>query len=213
MMSSPSKPTGPDPHAETRNLLPWLANGTLAGAELQRVQTHLGQCQACRTRLEWERGLYAGGDPAPVLSAQQAFARLKPSLGPQEARGRAARWARLAAANDPRWLRSLVAVQLGVILVLGLAVAWPDTEPASYHALGARKAVQDNIVVGFDPSTPERELRRILQGSGARLVDGPTASDAYVLAVAPNDAGQALRRLRAEPAVTLAEPLSAVGGP
>jgi hypothetical protein len=42
MMSSPSKPTGPDPHAETRNLLPWLANGTLAGAELQRVQTHLG---------------------------------------------------------------------------------------------------------------------------------------------------------------------------
>jgi hypothetical protein len=98
-------------------------------------------------------------------------------------------------------------------LVLGLAVAWPDTEPASYHALGARKAVQDNIVVGFDPSTPERELRRILQGSGARLVDGPTASDAYVLAVAPDDAGQALRRLRAEPAVTLAEPLSAVGGP
>jgi hypothetical protein len=213
MMSSPSKPAGPDPHAETRNLLPWLANGTLAGAELQRVQAHLGQCQACRTRLEWERGLYAGGDPAPVLSAQQAFARLKPRLGPQEARGRAPRWARLAAANDPRWLRSLVAVQLGVILVLGLAVAWPDAEPASYHTLGARTAVQDNIVVGFDPSTPERELRRILQASGARLVDGPTASDAYVLAVAPNDAGQALRRLRTEPAVTLAEPLSAAGGP
>jgi hypothetical protein len=57
-------------------------------------------------------------------------------------------------------------------------------------------------VVGFDPATPERELRRILQAAGRASWTVPTASGAYVLAVAPNDAGQALRRLRAEPAVT-----------
>jgi hypothetical protein len=215
MMDSPNDPTGPDGpdlHAETRILLPWLANGTLAGAELERVRAHLGECPACRTQLEWERGMAAGGDPAPRMSAQQAFARLKPRLGPQELRRHPARWIRLVAANDPRWLRSVAVVQLGVILVLGLVVSQPAPEQGLYHGLGARQAAAGNIVVSFDPSTPERELRRILQASGARLVDGPTTGDAYVLAVAPDEAGPALQRLRAEPAVTLAEALTTISG-
>jgi hypothetical protein len=216
MMDAPTDPTGPDGpdlHAETRVLLPWLANGSLAGAELERVRAHLAECPACRAQLEWERDMAAAGDPAPRMSAQQAFARLKPQLGPQELPSRPARWLRLAAANDARWLRSVALIQLGVILVLGLVAVRPGGEQGPYRTLGAQQAaLQGNIVVSFEPSTPERELRRILQASGARLVDGPTAGDAWVLAVAPGEAGPALQRLRAEPAVTLAEALNTIEG-
>jgi hypothetical protein len=123
---------------------------------------------------------------------------------------------RLAAANDPRWLRAAAAVQLGVIFVLGLVNVWPGAQRAGeagsgvhrYGGLGARAAAPGSLVVSFDPATPERELRRILQASGARIVDGPTAAGAYVLDVAAGDAGPTLSSLRAEPAVVLAEPLA-----
>jgi hypothetical protein len=210
----------PDPHAETWELLPWLANGTLTGEELERVQAHLRQCAACRGRLEWERSLRAAGQPEPPLSARHAYAGLLPRLGPQEAKagnaGLRGRWAGLVAANDPRWLRMLAAVQLSVICVLALVLAQVHAIRGGgqdrYRTLAAHPEVQGDIVVSFDPATPERELRRILQASGARVVDGPTASDAYVLAAEPGAAGSALRRLRAEPAVTLAEPLDAAAG-
>jgi anti-sigma factor RsiW len=202
-----------DPHAETRELLPWLANGTLAGAELERVQAHLAVCPACRQALAWERSLRAAGQADPPLSAQHALDALLPRLGAQEApavvRGR---WAGLPAANDARWLRSLAVLQAGIIFALGLHLAWPGAGEARYRTLGASAAAPGNIVVSFDPSTPERELRRILQASGARVVDGPSAAGAWVLAVAPAASGPALRRLRAEPAVVLAEPLTSTGG-
>ena len=214
-MMSRIPPAEPDPHAEASGLLPWLANGTLAGAELERVQSHVRGCPACRAQLEWERSLRASGQPAPALSAQHAFAALLPRLGAQDHGpgncAGSARRAGPAAANDPRWLRAVAALQLGVIAVLALALARPGAGDARYRTLGARPAVQGTIVVSFAPATPERELRRILQESGARVVDGPTASDAYVLAVAPAQASPALRRLRAEPAVTLAEPLAVEG--
>jgi hypothetical protein len=116
---------------------------------------------------------------------------------------------RLAAANDPRWLRAAAAVQLGVILVLGLVIAWPGTQRTT--TFGGRAAAPGKVVVNFDPATPERELRRILQASGAHIVDGPTAAGAYVLDVAAGEAGPTLSSLRAEPAVVLAEPLEEGG--
>jgi anti-sigma factor RsiW len=218
MMDRTPTPADADPHAETLELLPWLANGTLAGAELERVEAHLARCPACRARLDWERGLRGSGvSVAPPLSATLAFARLSPRLGAQEGgAGMQVRWSRLAAANDPRWLRSVAAVQLGVIFVLGLVIVWPGGHQAGdaardmgrYSTLGARAAAPGNLVVSFDPATPERELRRILLASGARIVDGPTAAGAYVLDVAAGEAGPTLSSLRAEPAVVLAEPLT-----
>jgi hypothetical protein len=209
---------GGDPHAETRLLLPWLANGTLEGRELERVQAHLEACPACREELAIECDLRAGRQEAPGLCAQRAFAGLLPRLGVQETRGgRPGRWAGLAAANDARWLRFLAAAQFGVLVVLGVALgltlARPDAGQASYRTLGAQPAARADIVVRFDPATPERELRRVLQASGARVVDGPSATGAWVLSTTPAGTGPALRRLRAEPAVTLAEPLAIEGTP
>ena len=52
-------------------------------------------------------------------------------------------------------------------------------------------------------------MRRVLLASGARIVDGPTAADAYILAVAPDHAEQAVQTLRSEHSVLLIQSLDA----
>jgi hypothetical protein len=69
-------------------------------------------------------------------------------------------------------------------------------------------AAQAALVVTFKPDTSERELRRIVRASGARIVGGPTVTDAWLLGTEEAPA-PVLARLRAEPAVTLAETLGA----
>jgi anti-sigma factor RsiW len=205
-----------DGHKEAQQLLPWLLTGTLEGAELARVQAHLGTCERCRADLAWERRIRAAGQPrGTALDPDPALAKLLPCLGRQEARHAVpGRWRGAAGANDGRWLRALAVAQLGVIAVLALLLAYPDDDDAHYRGLGAAAPAQDGgLVVVFNPDTPERELRRILQASGARVVDGPTMTDAYVLEVPRSRQASTLTRLRAEPGVILAQPLTTESGP
>lgn len=116
-------------------------------------------------------------------------------------------WWRTAAANQSSWLRWTVAAQWALIVGLGALLLRPDTDPAPYRVLGSAVSSGGNLVVIFQPSTTERELRRILQAQGARVVDGPTVTDAYLLHVPPATRERALAALHAEPAVKLAEAL------
>lgn len=194
-----------DTHESVRQSLPWLLAGTLAPDELATAEAHLRECAECRADLEWQRKLRAAPPPpAGAFDADRAFAKLLPRLGPQAPRiGALDRWRRAAAANGA-WLRWTAVAQLAAIGVLSLMLARPA---ADYRAMGAAPRPQGNAVVVFRPDTPEREMRRILQASGARVVDGPTVTDAYVLALPAGQAGAALARLRSERAVTLAQPL------
>jgi hypothetical protein len=214
-MSRSTASSDKDAHAEAQQLLPWLLAGTLEGAELARVQAHLNSCDRCRADLAWERNVRAAGrQPEPALDPDRALARVLPRLGPQPARaGALGRGKSAVAANDRRWLRALAAAQLVVIAVLALLLVRPAGDNASYRSLGAGGRAQGNLVVVFNPATPERELRRILQASEARVVDGPTVTDAYVLAVPPSRQTSTLGRLRAEPAVTFAQPLGTESPP
>jgi hypothetical protein len=63
----------------------------------------------------------------------------------------------------------------------------------------------------FRPDTTEHDLRQLLLRNEARLVDGPTVSDAYVLRVAPDRRSAALSRLRADRNVVLAEAIDGDG--
>lgn len=207
---------GGDAHPQVQRLLPWLLTGTLDGAELAMVQQHLAACEQCQADLAWDSRLRADGQQgAPELDPDAALDRLLPRLGPQQQRPAGpARWKRGFAANDSKWLLPVALAQFGVIVVLAVLLAWPgDDDRASYHGLGAAPAAQRNLVVTFRPGTPEAELRRILQENGARVVDGPTEMDAYVLAVPAPQTARALQRLRAEPAVTLAQPLAGENAP
>ena len=198
-------------HLDAQHALPWLANGTLAGGELERVQAHVETCAQCRADLALLRTVRAAG-PGPDLDfdPDRALAQLLPQLdtAPEApAPGLLQRWRNRLAANDGTWLRTAVAAQFCAIAVLAALLARPSAQPDSYRALGAAGANDmARVVVTFRPDTPEAELRRIVRASGARIVGGPTVTDAWLVG-ADGRLDPVLARLRAEPAVTLAEPL------
>ena len=69
------------------------------------------------------------------------------------------------------------------------------------------------MIVTFRPDTSEQDLRNTLNESHARLVDGPTAADAYVLHVPAAERAAALVKLRQRANIVLAEPIDAAGAP
>jgi len=68
-------------HNEAQDALPWLANGTLCGTELDRVQAHVETCALCRADLAVLRTVHAAG-PGPDLDwdPERALGRLLPQL-------------------------------------------------------------------------------------------------------------------------------------
>lgn len=213
-------------HREAQDLLPWLANGRLDGAELRRVQAHLATCTTCRADLDTLYTLQDVGDlPPPDLDVDKAFARLLPQLDavvPADVAPVVPGWRTRLAANDGRWLRAAVGLQFCAIVVLGTLLLRPsgDTQMAAqvavqddpYRVLGAEAGADGIVAVTFKPDTPEHELRRIVTTSGAHIVGGPTVTGAWMLGSAQAPADVAAR-LRAESAVTLAEPLGVQAGP
>ena len=210
-------------HHEAQAVLPWLASGALSGAELERVQAHVHGCAPCRAdlaQLHLLRG--AEAELLPGLDADAALARLLPQLDSMQSPAKAPAvlpvqrgWRHWLAANDRLWLRAAVAVQCAAIAVLALLLWRPTAAPEAagdYRVLGAHPGVQRSLIVSFRPDTPESELRRIVRASGAHISGGPTATGAWMLSTDEAPAAAAAR-LRAEAAVTLAEPLGTEGQP
>jgi len=209
-------------HRVAQEALPWMANATLDTGEEERLRAHLRGCARCRDELALLQAVRAAGPgpgsgPAPGCDPDRAWARMQQRLDqPQSAPmpGILARWRARIAANDRSWLRGAVALQCCLIAVLAALLVRPDQgqdAAMAYRGLGASALVQAGIVVVFRPDTPERELRRIVRASGAHLAGGPTAADAWLLD--GGDTAAVLARLRAEPAVELAEPLGAGARP
>ena len=222
-------------HQAVQELLPWYASAQLPADETRRVHAHLQGCAQCRHELEWEHGMRVdaamSADQLPQgVDMERALARLLPALGPQERINapsaataapvdaaaaitpQRASWWRSAAANQSSWLRWAVAAQWVAIIGMGALLLRPDETPA-YHVLGAGPAAGGNMVVMFQPNTSERDLRHILQAQNARIVDGPTVTDAWLLNVPAERHAQVLKALRANAAVKLAEPLDGDSAP
>ena len=212
------------PHQKVQELLPWLLNGTLEAQDATLVEEHLHACPGCRAELECLRVLqsaYVQSELAP--DAEAALAKLRPRLtGP--AAGKPHRPARrtptlqghtpVLQAVIPGWLKFALAAQFLLIFGLGSTVLLPDRAAPEFHGLSASGGphhAAGSAVVVFDPAAPQREVARILRSAGGRVVDGPTESNGFVLAVSDGDLKATLARLRAEPAVVLAEPLQVPG--
>ena len=209
-MSGRVLPVVPAEHKVADVLLPWFVNGTLDKDELAFVEQHLSECVRCQREVQWLRELRAAcvdGEAAPGASA--VFRNLRRQLDePRAGRGKVASLSKLWR-RVPTWSRWAMAAQLAAIVALGAGLL-PSTDGlAPYRTLGARSAAAPtgSLVVVFDPTTPESELRRMLRKAGARIADGPTQTNAYVLKVAAGQRVEAVQTLRAEPAVVLVEQL------
>lgn len=181
-------------HRKVQKLLPWAVLGKLSEAEQAQVADHAAICAHCRDDLEWQRKLQAvqpEAGAAPDLEG--ALARLAPRL--DERPGRRG------------WMRWALAAQLVVIAALGGQLL---RQPAQYRLLGAATSADAsaaNMIVVFKPDTSEGQLRAILRAGGARMVDGPTAANAWLLKVPPGSLATSVAAMRAQAQVQLAEPL------
>jgi anti-sigma factor RsiW len=196
-------------------LLPWFVNGTLEGEELAFVQRHLGECLRCQHEVEWLRELHAACVAGEAMSgASAAFRNLRRQLEePREGRDSIARLRR-SWDRARLWSRWAIAAELAVIIVLGTLLLSGTEGPALYRTLSARNATAPatgSLVVVFDPATTEAEVHRILRGAGARIVDGPTRANAYVLEVPSGQTDRAAQAIRLERAALLVEPLGPQG--
>jgi hypothetical protein len=205
-----------DRHAEVHLLLPWYVTGQLDAVETAFVAEHLAECGACRADLVQERHLADAvardtgetGDSWAAMAARlDATSSVSVATAAQRRRTRDPLRATRRAVMRPRTLRWVVAAQFVAVLALGAQTLTQrsDGRPGAYHVLGDAGATHSgNVLAMFRPEASEAAFRRALQASGARLVDGPTASGAYVLAVPGN---AALARLRRDADVTMAEPI------
>ena len=195
-------------HGAVQAVLPWYANGTLDAAERAEVEAHLGDCARCRADLEFQRHLRA--TPAPETlpgDVDRGWLALRARLEapaaetPRPARPR-------AAPTTPRWWPLALGLQAAFLGALVLAAAWlflPHSD--AYRTLGAAPApTAANVLVVFRPEATEAEMRRALRAADARVVGGPTVTDAYLLRL-PALGPESLARLRAEPAVARVESL------
>ncbi|WP_051916612.1 zf-HC2 domain-containing protein [Sphingomonas sp. STIS6.2] len=210
-----------DRHAEVHLLLPWYVTGQLDAVETAFVAEHLAECGACRADLVQERHLADAvardtgetGDSWAAMAARlDATSSVSVATAAQRRRTRDPLRAARRAVMRPRTLRWVVAAQFVAMLALGAQTLTltqrSDGRPGAYHVLGDAGARRSgNVLAMFRPEASEAAFRRALQASGARLVDGPTASGAYVLAVPGGAGGAALARLRRDADVTMAEPI------
>jgi anti-sigma factor RsiW len=211
-----------DQHSEARALLPWYVTGRLDASERAQVEAHLNGCPECQEDLRIERGLYAQIAGLP-MDVEQGWANLRARLErDRPGRRRSIGWRRWLGVvhraaggswrGGPIWLTWALVPQLGLLLLLGglllTTIQRGRDNAARYHLLGAAPiGAAGNVVVMFRPQTSERDLRRILEANQARVVNGPTSTDAWLLEAPAARRSAVVAKLRGEPQVTLAEPV------
>jgi hypothetical protein len=223
-------------HQRTSELLPWYVNGSLAQPERERVEAHLAVCRRCQDEVRACRRTAAevagAGEVAPSphpIQFQRVLARIEESE--REERRHDGGWRILAPFRSrvqatPRPLRGALVAQAAVIFLLVGFLAWDalrpvppaaGTSPAVYRTLSDPAPAPVPTVrlrVMFSPKATEREIRGLLLGIRGEITAGPSPLGLYTVEVpaAGDPAAGVLARLRSEPQVTFAEPVSGEPG-
>ena len=194
-----------DEHRAVQSLLPWFANSTLSAAEAERVRLHIAQCPRCQADAAAQEALHAAAASVatPVLDVDRGWAAMRARLSPQRrpATAQASWWPRFG------WpvLAGAQAIAVAVLAIVVVARSAP--QDAEYRALGSSPpSASANALIVFRADATAAQVRRALHASQARIVDGPTVTDAYLLKL-PAPSGNAIASLRADAAVLRVESL------
>jgi hypothetical protein len=206
-------------HHQFQLLLPWFVTGKLDQLEHARVENHLAACAQCQAQLKLERWFDVEISVVP-LEVEHSWHRPQapmasepeppPRAGHQDEvpfTGHGRRVPGVLSVPAPGWPIAASCALLLLLLAVGLWTL-PGLRSGQYEAVGAPPTDSaGNAVVTFRPDVPESAMRETLNASGARIVDGPTAADAYVLHVPHALRVSALAKLRASSAVVMAQPI------
>jgi hypothetical protein len=204
-------------HQAVQLLLPWHGNAMLSASETARIDAHVAGCPRCQADLAWQARLRAAAvdavaaQPAPF---DRRWTALRKQLEAPETPSRTAPDRPARRAVSPAWSFALAAqagLLMAFVLAVALVAAWPSlsarVEP--YRGLGAAPAsTTANAIVVFRADATEAQIRSALRAGDARLVGGPTASDAYLLHLRTTDQAL-LSTLRSQPGVVRVESLEA----
>ena len=200
-------------HQRAFELLPWLINGTLAGAERESVETHVRDCVTCRIALREQQRLRGAvrGQPIVPLASAHGFQELQREL---ERRAPARRSRLFGAAFAPR--AALAAAALGaaaVTLLAWLAATGAlDRSSADYTTLASAAPGSDaQVDLVFASWVTENDMRALLSDIDGTIVGGPSPAGRYTvrLGTPPRSAAETaalLERLSRDHRVRFAGP-------
>jgi len=173
------------------------------------VETHRANCAQCRSDLSAERQV-AAAVANHSFECDGGWERMRELLRQEGLTGvrSIGRFIRKRV-----WISWAAAAHLAAAAALALVfVSVTPQRPVGpqYRALGASgTTAEPNLIVQFQPGTRVADMQRLLETSNARLVDGPTVTGAYLLRVNRGKRQLALRQLRDNRAISLAEPIDA----
>ena len=195
-------------HEEVQELLPWYITDALDPECKRRVEDHLSACDLCRADLVRERSVGKAVAAMPI-DVELGWARLRERIdGDAQLRPKRP-WTRVAQGITarPRIVPLLLAAQL-VLLVSAIVAFTPIARPGQYHALGSAPAVASaNALIMFQPETQQQGAVQLLHEAEARIVDGPTATGALLVHVAPDRRANILQKLKTRREIAMAEPI------
>ncbi len=193
-------------HSRAFELLPWLVNGTLSGAERDPVEQHVRTCIACRRELKEQQSLHVAvrARRTADVSVEAGFDRLSSELDA----------ARLT--ERPWQFRYAKAAPFAVAAAAGVAVLaillWftplPELGAGNYSTL-ATPTSEALIDIVFADQATAAEMQALLDSIGGEIVAGPTSLGRYSVRVAgaQGDAtalGELLSDLHGDPRVRFA---------
>lgn len=215
-------------HSDAWLMLPWLANGRLAGAERVRIEEHVRGCAQCTREVASQRRLCEVlTEPervtyAPGPSFRKLMDRIDGRQPVRAAQSGPARLRTLGARGNSAWRPPGLAWAASVLLLMGFvglaATTYRWSQPRYITHTAAPAAGSAAVLhVAFLPSLSITEVGESLHRAGARVVEGPDGAGIVgVLPVGAStdaaDASADLRalavRLRTDARVRWVQPLS-----
>ncbi|HEY3519039.1 MAG TPA: hypothetical protein VGL98_18460 [Gammaproteobacteria bacterium] len=196
----------PLPHTRAFELLPWLINGTLAGAEREAVEQHVRACIVCRRELKEQQRLHASvrARRTADVSAEAGFDRLHGEL---DATGR--RWRIRYATAAP--FAVATAAGIAVLAILLWFTPLPELNRDDYKTLGTPPADAALVDIVFADETTAAQMQDLLDDIDGEIVAGPSRLGRYSVRVASdrandNQLDKLIGVLAADPRIRFAGP-------